>query len=364
MKVCILLGTRPEIIKMSPIILELEKKRVDYFVIHSGQHYSYEMDEVFFQDLSLKKPKYNLEVGSGTHAKQTALIMTGTEKILRDEEPDIILVQGDTNTVLAGALAASKIGIQIGHVEAGLRSYDRKMAEEINRVLTDHISNFLFAPTSTSMHNLLIEGISQEKIFVTGNTIVDSINYIKTDLKNRESCLNKFNLAKEGYILVTIHRAENVDNNIRLKRIVNCISDIQKEYNITILFPIHPRTNNMLQTMGLKYDNISFTQPIGYFDFVTLEENARLVITDSGGVQEETCILGTPCITIRDNTERPETIDVGSNILSGTEKTEISKAVRSMLEKNRNWSHPFGDGFASHQIVQILLDNCSDQNVK
>ncbi|NLV27546.1 MAG: UDP-N-acetylglucosamine 2-epimerase (non-hydrolyzing) [Methanomicrobiales archaeon] len=357
MKICVLLGTRPEIIKMAPIIRELEKRQINYFVIHSGQHYSYEMDEVFFQDLFLKKPKYNLEVGSGTHAQQTALILTGIEKILMSENPDIILVQGDTNTVLAGALAASKIGINIGHVEAGLRSYDRTMAEEINRVLTDHISTFLFAPTVTSMHNLLKEGISQDKIFITGNTIVDSINYIKTSSSNRESCLDKFNVEKNDYILVTIHRAENVDDNIRLKRIVKCISNIQKEYNLTILFPIHPRTSNMLQTMGLKYDNISFTKPIGYFDFITLEDNARLVITDSGGVQEETCILGTPCVTIRDNTERPETIDIGSNILSGTEKSEISKAIRSMLEKNINWSHPFGDGCTSHQIVQILLDN-------
>jgi UDP-N-acetylglucosamine 2-epimerase (non-hydrolysing) len=354
MKIAVVLGTRPEIIKMSPIIRECGKKGLDYFVLHTGQHYSYEMDRVFFEELELPQPKYNLDVGSGSHAEQTGKIMIGVEDILINENPNVVLVQGDTNTVMGGALAASKLHIKVGHVEAGLRSFDRNMPEEINRVVADHISDYLFAPTETAENNLLEEGLSRDKIFVTGNTIVDSVYQNRKISERKVNVLKSLGLKSKGYFLVTAHRAENVDNSERLGEILKSLAIIGDEFSMPVLFPAHPRTRKMILEFGFKLDGVIVIDPIGFLEFLQLEANARLALTDSGGVQEETCILGVPCVTIRDNTERPETIEVGSNILVGAKSDCIIEGVRSMLDRGNGWKNPFGDGHAGRWIVNRI----------
>jgi len=353
--ISIVLGTRPEIIKMSPVIRECEEKGLDYFILHTGQHYSYEMDRVFFDELELPQPKYNLDVGSGTHAEQTGRIMIGVEKVLMKERPDIVLVQGDTNTTLAGALAAAKLQIKVGHVEAGLRSFDRRMPEEINRVLTDHISDYLFAPTENAKQNLLREGLDGSRIYVTGNTIVDAVYQNLEIAKKKVSVLKDLGLKPEGYFLVTAHRQENVDVKERLEGILKGLELIRQEFSMPVVFPMHPRTRRRIREFGLSLDGIEVINPLGFLEFLQLEANARLVLTDSGGVQEETCILKVPCVTLRDNTERPETLEVGSNVLAGTDPESILESVRIMLDRERSWENPFGDGRAGERIVRIIL---------
>lgn len=357
MSIAIILGTRPEIIKMSPIIRECRRRNLDYFVLHTGQHYSYEMDRIFFEELELPLPEYNLDIGSGSHAEQTGKIMTGVEKVLMKEQPDVILVQGDTNTVMAGALAASKLHIKIGHVEAGLRSFDRNMPEEINRIVADHISDYLFAPTETARNYLRKEGITADKVFVTGNTIVDSVYQNQEIAKRKVKILDDLNLKSKEYFLVTAHRAENVDNRERLGEILIGLRMIGKEFSMPVIFPIHPRTRKMIESFGFELNGIRTIDPIGFLEFLQLEANASLALTDSGGVQEETCILGVPCVTLRDNTERPETIDVKSNILVGANSGEMLKGAQMMLKQGNGWRNPFGDGAAGKHIINCLSNN-------
>ena len=354
MKIAIILGTRPEIIKMSPVIRECERKNCNYFILHTGQHYSYNMDRVFFEQLELPDAKYNLDVGSGNHGEQTGKMLIGIERILLEEKPDIVLVEGDTNTVLAGGLAAVKLHIKVGHVEAGLRSYYREMPEEINRVLVDHCSDYLFAPTEKSRDILLGEGIDREKIFVTGNTIVDAVYENLQIAQKKIDVLEKMGLKKKDYFLVTAHRQENVDNKNRFEGILKGLQLINKEYGLPVIYPVHPRARKRIVEFGLNADGIKLIEPLDYLSFLQLEANAKLVLTDSGGVQEETCILGVPCVTLRDNTERPETIEVGSNILAGTNPYRIIDAVKKMMNVNRNWKNPFGDGKAGRRIVEII----------
>jgi UDP-N-acetylglucosamine 2-epimerase (non-hydrolysing) len=355
MKVAVVLGTRPEIIKFSPIIREFERLGLDYFVLHTGQHYSYNMDRVFFEQLELPEARYNLDVGSGSHAEQTGKMLIGVEKVLVSERPSIVLVEGDTNTVLAGALAAVKLGIKVGHVEAGLRSYDRQMPEEIS-VLADHCSDMLFAPTEKSKQILLGEGIAAEKIFVTGNTIVDAV-YQNLDIAKRKvNVLEELDVEADGYFLVTVHRQENVDNEKRFRGILEGLELVNKELGLPVIYPIHPRARKQLKAFGIAVNGVRIVEPLDYLSFLILESNARLVLTDSGGVQEETCILGVPCVTLRYNTERPETLDVGSNVLAGTEPDEIVKKVDFMLNKGRGWPNPFGDGKAGQRIVELLRE--------
>lgn len=343
---------------MVPLIRVCEKKKINYQLIHTGQHYSYEMDKIFFRELELPEADYNLDVGSGTHGEQTAKILTGIEKILMDENygrEDVVLVEGDTNTVLAGALAAAKLHIKVGHVESGLRSYSREMPEEINRILTDHISDYLFAPTENAGKILLSEGIEKEKIFVTGNTIVDSVYQNLELAKKKVDVFQKFGIEKENYFLVTAHRAENVDVVERLNGIIEGLNKIYNKYKLPIIFPAHPRTIKMIEKFNVKLNkNIRLIKPLGFLEFLQLEANAKLVLTDSGGVQEETCILKVPCVTLRDNTERPETIGVGSNILAGCSPDVIFNKVNLMINKNRNWNNPFGDGRSGERIIEII----------
>ena len=358
--IAIILGTRPEIIKMMPIIMACKNKNIDFQLIHTGQHYSYEMDRIFFQEFGLPDADYNLDVGSGTHGEQTAKILTGIEKILINEKygrKDSVLVEGDTNTVFAGALAAAKLHVKVGHVEAGLRSYFKDMPEEINRILTDHISDYLFAPTENTKNILLSEGIEQEKIFITGNTIVDSV-YQNLELAGKKvDVFEKLDVERKNYFLITVHRAENVDASERLKGIIEGLNMIRNKYKLPIIFPVHPRTKKMIEKFNIKLnENIRLINPLGFLEFLQLEANAKLVLTDSGGVQEETCILKVPCVTLRDNTERPETVDVGSNVLAGCNPDAIFNNTLLMINKDKNWKNPFGDGKSGERIINIITN--------
>lgn len=355
MKIAIVLGTRPEIIKMTPVIRELERSRIKFFILHTGQHYSYNLDRVFFERLKLPRPKYNLGVSSGSHAEETGKMLIGMEKILLKEKPDIVLVEGDTNSVLAGALTAAKLHIKVGHVEAGLRSYDNQMPEEINRTLTDHCSDYLFAPTEKAKTILLGEGIPSEKIFVTGNTIVDAIYQSLEITKEQGNTLSSLHLNPKEYFLVTLHRQGNVDNRSRFASILEGLDEIGTRYCLPVIYPIHPRSRKKISQFDLKTRNLILIEPVDFLSFLQLTSNARLILTDSGGVQEEACILGVPCVTLRDNTERPETLEVGSNILAGALPNKILECSQVMLARENNWVNPFGDGKAGERIVGIMM---------
>lgn len=356
MKIALVVGTRPEIIKMSPIIRECQRVNQEFVLVHTGQHYSYSMDGVFFKQLQLPQPAYNLGVGSGTHAQQTGKILMGIEPVLQKENPAVVLVQGDTNTVLAAALAATKLHLKVGHVEAGLRSYDTRMPEEVNRVLTDHCSDLLFTPTPQAEQILLEEGISKEKVFLTGNTIVDAVSHHVKLAEAQEHVLDDLGLRKKEYFLVTMHRQENVDEKDRLKSILKGLGDLQKKFDLPVVYPIHPRSRKKIQEFGLEAAGVTVVEPLDFLGFLSLEQHARVVLTDSGGVQEETCILGTPCVTLRGNTERPETLAVGSNLLAGTFPENIVECTSQMVTKKNGWENPFGDGTSGKRILSILRE--------
>jgi UDP-N-acetylglucosamine 2-epimerase (non-hydrolysing) len=353
-KISVILGTRPEIVKFSPVIRECERLGLNYFILHTGQHYSYSMDRVFFEQLELPSAKYNLDVGSGLHGKQTAAMLAGIEEILMRESPDIVLVEGDTNTVLAGAIAATKLGIKVGHVEAGLRSYDRRMPEETNRVLTDHCSDYLFAPTFKSKEILIHEGIPEKQIFVVGNTAVDAVYQNLEISKSKSQILTKLGIREGKFILATSHRQENVDNKERFTCLIKGLQLVQNEFRAPLIYPIHPRARKQLELFGINTEGLTLIDPLDYLSFLNLESKAILVLSDSGGVQEETCVFGVPCVTLRDNTERPETIDVGSNMLAGTDPERILEAAKKMINSKRGWVNPFGDGTSAQKIINIL----------
>lgn len=361
MRIAVVLGTRPEIIKMSPVVKEMVRKEADFFILHTGQHYSYELDEAFFEQLQLPRPKYNLGVGSGSHAEETGKMLIGIERVFLDEKPNIVLVEGDTNSVLAGALAATKLLMKVGHIEAGLRSYDRNMPEETNRILTDHCSDYLFAPTEKAKAVLLHEGLAEEEIFVTGNTIVDAVSQTLAVVKERgPHILNNLQLNPGEYFLVTVHRQENVDDRSRFASILEGLDRVAGDFNLPVVYPMHPRARKRLNEFHLRPRRLRLIDALDFVDFIELESNARLILTDSGGVQEESCILRVPCVTLRDNTERPETLEVGANILAGSVPDKILECSQIMLRKGNNWSNPFGDGKAGEKIVRILLAKESD----
>lgn len=369
MKVCLVLGTRPEIIKMSPLIREFERHAIPYFIIHTGQHYSYEMDRLFYQQLGIGEPRYNLGIKSRSpffQSEHTGRMLIDIEKILLQEKPDIVLVEGDTNTVLAGSICVNKLRtspinmqIRLGHVEAGLRSYDRTMTEEINRVLADHMSDYLFTPTEIAKSYLLREAISEDKIYVTGNTIVDAVYYY---LPKAKACniLTQLGLRVGDYFFVTAHRQENVDDPIRLRGILDGFSLLHREYQIPIVYPIHPRTRKMISKFNYQLPiGVIDIEPVGFFESLQLEMNARLIITDSGGIQEEASILHVPCITIRDNTERPETVTAGYNLIVGTIPERIVEGAKTMLSCSYEWKSLYGDGNAAEYITQIFITTIS-----
>lgn len=360
MKVFIIVGTRPEIIKMAPVIKELERLGREYFILHTGQHYSYNLDRVFFEQLKLPQAKYNLNVGSGTHAEEVSRMLIGIERLLLQEKPDVVLVEGDTNSVLAGALATVKLHIKVGHVEAGLRSYDRQMPEEINRTLADHCSDYLFAPTERAKAILEGEGIPKGKIFVTGNTIVDAIYQHLQIAKERGNALNSLHLNPKEYFVVTLHRQENVDNQTRFASILQGLDEVAAAFHLPLIYPIHPHSRKRMSEFELRPSNLILIEPVDFLSFLQLESHARLILTDSGGVQEEACILRVPCVTLRDNTERPETIEIGSNILAGASPDKMLEYTELMLNRENNWRNPFGDGKAAKRIVKIVTEDGDD----
>jgi UDP-N-acetylglucosamine 2-epimerase (non-hydrolysing) len=327
-----------------------------WLLIHTGQHYSFEMDGVFFRELELPAPHVNLEVGSGSQAYQIAAIVKGIEPILTRERPDVLLVEGDTNSVLAAGLAAHKLGVKVGHVEAGLRSYDRTMPEEINRILTDHFSDFLFAPTEHARQILKSEGVADELIHVTGNTVVDEVLRQRERARAVTGLAARFDVKPGAYALATVHRAENVENETRLRGIFDGLAESGRALGIPVLAALHPRTSKKLDALGFSLDgNVRRLPPLGYLEFLGQHADAALVLTDSGGLQEEACCLGVPCVTLRDNTERPESVEVGANALAGAEPEAIVRTARAMAAKPRDWANPFGDGKSGERIVEILL---------
>ncbi|TBL70840.1 non-hydrolyzing UDP-N-acetylglucosamine 2-epimerase [Paenibacillus thalictri] len=352
-KIVSVIGTRPQYVKAAAVSREL-RKQFHEVLVDTGQHYDYKMAGVFFEELELPRPDYNLGVGSGTHGKQTAAMISGLEELLIKECPDGVLVYGDTNSTLAGALVASKLHIPLFHIEAGLRSFNPKMPEEINRKLTDHISDVLFAPTDTAVRNLRSEGITRNVLQV-GDVMLDAVNYYWSRSKDAYTP-ETFGLVREEYYLATIHRAENTDDPIRLKAIVEAFIKLETP----LLLPLHPRTLNRLQTMGLAAElaqspHIRLIEPVSYLAMLQLERHAKGIITDSGGVQKEAYFAGVPCFTLRSETEWTETLSGGWNVLVDPLRDDLSAIVaRSGIPAVK--SDVYGDGRATRDIVDHMLE--------
>ena len=361
-KVMPIVGVRPQIIKSAPVLHLLnEDEEVTLQLIHSGQHYDFEMSKVFFNELDLPDPLHNLDVGSGSHATQTARLITRAEKIICELKPDVVMVFGDANTTLAGALAAIKVHVPVCHVEAGLRSYDMSMPEEVNRVLTDHCSQMLCAPTEEAVKNLKKEGVKENSILLSGDTMYDAILQHEEDIE-KSTVVKDLGLTEEVYVVLTLHRPENVDNAERLTNIVSAIVNLTE---VKTVFPIHPRTEKRLRNTKLekvlkRAPNVMLTEPLGYFDMLSLMKDSAVVLTDSGGMQKEAFLLHVPCLTLRYNTEWVETIKLGANKLVGAESERILMETRKILEngsiktKLESLPNPYGDGKASHKIVEDL----------
>lgn len=359
-KIISVVGARPNFMKVAPLHKAFNRFNgtVEHLICHTGQHYDEKMSKVFFNDLDLPKPDFYLGVGSGSHAEQTARVMIEFEKVLLQEKPDLVIVVGDVNSTIACSLVASKLHIKVAHVEAGLRSFDRDMPEEINRLLTDAISDFLFVTEKSGLENLMREGVSESKVFFTGNVMIDSlINYLpKADESDAHEC---YNLEKGRYILVTLHRPSNVDSKDYLEKLIHLLNTVSEKRKL--IFPIHPRTKNNMQKFGLENllsPNVILTEPIGYIDFLSLTKDAELIITDSGGIQEESTYLGVQCITVRDNTERPVTVEVGTNQLIGTDLEKVEKAALAILEGTYKHGNipELWDGRAAERITEILIN--------
>ncbi len=355
-RLAFVLGTRPEIIKLSPLVRACLERAIPHVVVHTGQHYSESLDAVFFEQLELPTPTYDLGVGSDDHGEQTAAMIRGVESVLEAERPANVVVQGDTNSALAGAIAASKRDPSLAHVEAGLRSFDREMPEEINRVLVDHAADHCFAPTEESARLLAAEGIDGDRVRVTGNTIVDAVSQHRDLATEKSDVLAEHDLEPGAFYLLTAHRAENVDDPERFAGILEGVGAFATRTDREVVYPIHPRARETLAAFELSVpEPIRLVDPLDFLDFLTLEHHARLAVTDSGGVQEEACILGTPCVTVRDSTERPETVDIGANRLVGTEPSAIVAGAEAMVDRPGTWSNPFGDGDAADRILDALL---------
>ena len=362
MKILNIVGARPNFMKIAPIQREMEKNSaLEPLIIHTGQHYDEKMSKLFFDDLELPRPARYLKVGSATHAQQTAKIMVEFEKVVDEEKPDLVLVVGDVNSTAACSMVAAKMGVKIAHVEAGLRSFDRTMPEEINRMVTDTLSDYLFVTEQSGLDNLRKEGVPDEKVFFTGNVMIDSLVYFLDKAKN-SNIIDQLSLNGNEYALVTLHRPSNVDVKENFEKLLNAFSEIEND--LKIVFPIHPRSRKMLTNFGLDdrisaMQNLVLLDPIGYLDFMKLMHDAKLVLTDSGGIQEETTYLGIPCITLRENTERPVTIDVGTNVLVGSDtELVVSEAKKIISGQSKKGQVPdLWDGKAAERIVSIIARN-------
>jgi len=365
MKIILVVGARPNFIKVAPLISEFKKTQdLKCVLVNTGQHYDYELSKVFLEELDIPIPDINLEVGSGTHSEQTAKVMVKFEKVLLEEKPDLVVVFGDVNSSLACALAAAKLHIKVAHTEAGCRSFDKRMPEEINRVLTDHLSDYLFTISRDDVCNLIREGIPLEKILFSGNVMIDTLIQ-NIDKISKSNILESLNLKQEQYALLTLHRAANVDNEHNLNHIVDILKHIQEK--IKIIFPIHPRTKQRISEFNLEekiktMKNLIITEPLSYIKFLSLVNHSKFVLTDSGGIQAETTYLKVPCITMREKTEHLVTIEFGSNILTGLNKEKILEAVSDILEgrfKKAN-TPELWDGKTAGRIVDIIYKSLKD----
>ena len=356
MKVLTILGTRPEIIRLSRVIPKLDAA-AEHRLVHTGQNYDKTLKDIFFDDLGVRQPDFYLGIEGASFADQVGRILNETEHVIIKEQPDRVLILGDTNSGLS-SLVAARLGIPVFHMEAGNRCYDDRVPEEINRRLIDHASQVLMPYTERSRTNLLREGIPGERIYVTGNPISEVLTFYE-DRIEASPVLNRFKLEQGGYFLVTAHRAENVDDEQRLRNIAAGLDAVQREYDIPVICSVHPRTRSKLEQFGLKVDNenIRLLEPLGFFDFVRLEQNSFCVLTDSGTVQEECCLFGIPNVTLRDTTERPETIECGSNILSGVEPAAMLSCVKVAVNQSIEWTPPaeYLEEHVSDTVVKIVL---------
>jgi UDP-N-acetylglucosamine 2-epimerase (non-hydrolysing) len=358
-KIIHVIGARPNFVKIASILRACKNATgIESILVHTGQHYSDNMSLRFFEDLEIPLPDVNLEVGSGSHAQQTGDIMKRFEPVVLEHKPDAVLVVGDVNSTIACALVACKLGIKIIHVEAGLRSFDRTMPEEINRILTDRISDVLLVTEPSGVKNLKNEGIDGDKVHFVGNVMIDTLEMHKQKA-NKSNILAVLNLVPGKFCVVTLHRPSNVDENKAFRRILNALLKIQND--IQVVFPVHPRTLKQFESIGLvpergDFADIMLTEPLGYIDFLKLMSESNIVITDSGGIQEETTVLGIPCLTVRENTERPITITEGTNMLVGTDTDKILHGFRKRMNQKKTYNRPkLWDGKASERIVQVLL---------
>ena len=353
--IIVVVGARPNFMKMAPLYSELKKRNLNALLVHTGQHYDQNMSNIFFEELGMPKPDIYLGVGSETHAKQTAKIMIDFEHVCTENKPQRVIVAGDVNSTIACALVATKLNIPVDHVEAGLRSFDNTMPEEINRILTDRISSLLFTPSKDANTNLINEGINPDSIKLTGNIMIDSLvsNLEKTNTK----ILKKLNIKEKQYALVTLHRPSNVDKKDILVDIFSALNRISEK--IPVVFPLHPRTKNKMKEFNIQHNNnarIIFTEPLGYLDFLSLTKNTKLVLTDSGGIQEETTALGIPCLTLRENTERPITVKEGTNKIIGNTKSRIIEEFNYVLSnEGQSYKIPrLWDGKTAKRIADII----------
>jgi UDP-N-acetylglucosamine 2-epimerase (non-hydrolysing) len=359
--ICVV-GARPNLMKMAPIIHAMKKQsdKLNVLLVHTGQHYDYMMSEIFFRELELDKPDYFLGIGSGKHGEQTARIMIAFEEILEKETCDGVVVAGDVNSTIACSLVAVKMHIPVTHVESGLRSFDSGMPEEINRILTDRISSVLFVTEKSGRENLLREGVSEDKIFMVGNTMIDSLERFLSLSKQQPLPLDG-KIESGNYILVTLHRPSNVDDKIVFLPLMKMLAEFSSQ--LPIVFPVHPRTKEKIteycpEYLSEDYPDFHLIEPTGYLSFLNLMSSAKLVLTDSGGIQEETSVLNVPCLTLRENTERPVTIEVGTNELIGIDPVNIKPAVQAILQGKlkRGERPPMWDGKSAERIVKILMD--------
>lgn len=353
-KIVTILGARPQFIKAAALSVVL-KESFEEVLVHTGQHYDSNMSDVFFEELKISKPEYHLNIGSGSHGEMTGEMLIEIEKVLETEKPDFVLVYGDTNSTLAGALAASKMLIPVIHVEAGLRSFNKSMPEEQNRILTDHLSSLLFVPTQTAIENLEREGITKG-VHLVGDVMYDGILRFAALAREKSFILNKLNLQEKEFILCTIHRAENTNNANHLKAVFEALNESGEH----IVLPLHPRTLKYMSDYGIKTsENILIIEPVGYLDMVRLEDAAKKIVTDSGGVQKEAFFLGVPCVTLRGETEWVETVEDGWNILVGTSKTRILEAITSFSPGTERKKH-FGDGTSTVKIKDVIKKVVAD----
>ncbi len=361
LKIINIVGARPNFMKIAPIMRAFQASdQVNAILVHTGQHYDEKMSDLFFRQLNIPEPDINLEIGSSSHAVQTANIMKAFEPVVLEHNPDAVLVVGDVNSTIACGLVAVKLGIKLFHVEAGLRSFDRAMPEEINRVLTDSISDLLFCTEQSGVDNLIREGVAKDRIFLVGNVMIDTLlsNKAKAD---ESDILDKLDLNGKNFAALTLHRPSNVDDPVIFGGIVDALEVIQKD--MPVIFPIHPRTLRNLKSFNFedrfkKLPNLKLIEPLGYLDFLKITSSAKIVLTDSGGIQEETTILKVPCLTLRENTERPITVDCGSNQIVGTNSARIVQAYKQVMKSSAKETQipPLWDGRAAQRILQVILE--------